>query len=96
MQKCHKCSNQFKWKTIIKSIWLGYTPIVCDSCDTKHYVNFTTRLILAISISIPLITRVFIFNSFFENYVLLIYPIWITIFICITPFFARYHIEHND
>lgn len=95
MQKCEKCSNQFGWKSIIKSIWLRlYAPIVCDSCGTKHYANFTSKLIVAFSLYVPVLVNNYVY-SIFKNYSIIIYIIWIVIMICITPFFARYHIKSN-
>ena len=99
MQKCKKCSNKFKYKDILKSIWVkGYAPIVCVKCDTKHYVNFSTRLILSLSIFTPLIIINFANLSFdhFFNFSIIHYLMWIFATICITPFFARYHTKTND
>jgi len=76
----------------MKSIWLsfGYKPIKCNSCGSKHYVNFTTRLILGGAIGVPLL--LFINIRSFGHYNLLLYILWIGLIICITPFFARYHV----
>ena len=96
MQKCQKCSTQFSWKNIMKSIWLSfvYKPIKCISCGSKHYINFTTRLILGCAMGVPLLLFINIRGSdSFGHYNLLLYILWIGLIICITPFFARYHLE---
>lgn len=99
MQRCKECHNKFKYKDILKSIWVeGYSPIVCVECKTKHYVNFSTRLILSLSIFTPLIIINFvnpIFDYFF-NFSIIQHLMWVFAIICITPFFARYHTETND
>jgi len=99
MQKCKECSNEFKYKDILKSIWVkGYAPIVCVECETKHYVNFSTRLILSLSLFTPLIIINFVnlrLDSFF-NFSIIQYLMWIFAIICITPFFARYHTKTDD
>lgn len=109
MQECQKCSKQFTWKYIIKSKWflVGYKPIECDSCNTKHYVNSTTRWIYSIlTIGVPLLlfySRTILMQIWglspltrgnitnLPSYYLLVYLLWIALIICITPFFARYN-----
>lgn len=99
MQKCKKCFNKFKYKDILKSMWVkGYAPIVCTECGTKHYVNWSTRLILSLSIFTPLIiiNSVNLSSNHFINFSIIHYLIWVFAVICITPFFARYHNKIND
>ncbi len=101
MQSCKKCSNKFRYKNIMKSIWLNEYIIVCDKCDTKYYANFSTKLIFSLSIFLPLIIYSFvnlIFDDFYNlsYFSIIIYLIWTGIIICITPFYARYHTKSND
>ena len=109
MQKCQKCSKQFTWKNIIKSKWflVGYKPIECDSCHTKHYVSTTTRWIYSIlTIGVPLLLfysrerQMQIWGldpltrgniTSLGSYYLLAYLLWVGLIVCITPYFARYH-----
>jgi len=96
MQKCKKCSQQFGWKSIIKSIWLRlYAPIICDKCNTKHYADFSTKLIVAFSLYIPVLINKYVYNIF-GYYSIIIYIIWIVAMICITPFIAKYHIKNQE
>ncbi|WP_287825767.1 TIGR04104 family putative zinc finger protein [Clostridium sp.] len=99
MQKCKKCFNKFKYIDVLKSIWVkGYAPIVCVECNTKHYVNWSTRLILSLSIFTPLIIINFLnlSSNHIINFSIIHYLIWIFAIICITPFFARYHNKTNS
>ncbi|MGH4120397.1 TIGR04104 family putative zinc finger protein [Clostridium sp.] len=108
MKKCEKCSNQFTWKEIIKSIWIrSYGSIVCDSCNTEHQVAPITRLIIALSIALPplifnslFILRLLKFNlsNPFEAIIsgIAVYLIWIILMMCITPFYARYKLKINN
>lgn len=95
MQKCSKCSSQFKRKNIIKSIWLrSYSPILCENCNTLHYFNVSTRLICGLSIGAP----IFILQGLFHYgyYILLVYILWLALVIYLTPSFARVHIKAGD
>lgn len=90
MQKCSNCLNQLNRKNIIKSIWLkAYAPIICEYCDTKYYINTSTRLILGLSIGGPLFFIKFAHGLNF----LIIYIIWLALVIYLTPYYARYHIK---
>jgi len=101
MQKCKECSSKFRYKNVMKSIWLHEYVIVCVNCGTKYYANFSTRLILSLSIFLPLIINNFanlIYDDFYNPsyYFIILYLIWIIIIIGITPFYVRYHTKSND
>jgi CXXC-20-CXXC protein len=101
MQKCQKCENQFTWKSIEKSLALGYRPITCSKCQSVHYVSFWTRLILAGSITmIPLGLMFMIIIPFriiplSVEFWIAFYLIWAAVIIGITPFFAKYRIRET-
>lgn len=88
---------QFTWKNIMKSTFFSYQPIECDSCNTKYYVNFSTRVFNSFGLLVPM----FIYSckikslSTFGLYFILIYIIWIILFLGLIPFFARYHIDNT-
>ncbi|WP_315120784.1 TIGR04104 family putative zinc finger protein [uncultured Clostridium sp.] len=92
IQRCKNCSNEFKWKTIMKSISNGYEPIECDNCETKHYLYFVYHLISSALAVLPILFKESLFNLF-GLYAALIYFIWISIVVCMSPFYARYHIK---
>lgn len=98
IQECKKCSNKFTWKKIAKStfgIW-GYEPIKCDACNAMHYINITTRLLIGLSIVIPVfIPQIPGVVSTFRGYCILIYILWVILMIGLIPFFARYNIKNN-
>lgn len=96
MQKCLKCTNRFTWKEITKYIWVkGYEPIECDQCNTIHYFNWTTRLSVAAIIGVPPILTHKIRYTYIElgHYFILVYLLVIALGVCLTPFYARYHME---
>lgn len=105
MQKCKECSNKFRYKDIIKSIWFNEYVIVCANCDTKYYASFSTKLIFSVSIFLPLIINGFA-NLMFDNFIsfsnfskipyFILYLIWVIIITFITPFYAKYHTKTND
>ncbi len=94
IQRCKNCSKEFKWKTIIKSLWFGYKPIECVNCKTKHYLVLTYRIIISTGIVLPVFFSHFL-SSLLKTYPLRIsfYLVWVAIVICIAPFFSRYHLE---
>lgn len=102
MYKCSLCSNRFKYKDVLKSIWVkGYAPIICAVCGTKHYVKLSTKMGISLATFLPLIVINSI-NLFFDKYIKLpdlfigYYVIWIAALILITPFIARYYTKATD
>ena len=93
-QRCKKCSKQFKWKSVVKSIWSGYKSIECDNCKSRHHINFVSRLLIALSIPLPLIFQRYLY-SLFNSYSLLVYLIWVLLVLLISPYITRYHIKDN-
>jgi len=73
-------------------------PMKCDNCNTKHYINMKTKLgAICLLSGVPLLpvltgTSRHIYGVF-GNYFILVYILWIALSICITPFFAGYHIK---
>lgn len=95
MPKCSGCLCQLKSRDVIKSTWIGlYSPIVCEKCNTKHYINLSTRLVIGFSIGVP----PFFLNMLFHNgyFSFLGYFLWLAFVIYLTPFFARYHVKPTD
>ncbi len=103
MQKCKVCSNNFKYKDIMKSLMIkGYAPIVCDKCNTTHHVHYSTRLIISLIISLPIIINM-IGNLIYDEFLnfslkvyLSAYITWIVIMISLIPFYARYYVKMNE
>lgn len=102
MDKCKECSNKFHYREIMKSIWLSnYAPIVCDKCNTKHYVSISTRIILGTASVGPFIIY-YLLNLIFDEHInynrniIIPYIIWLNAFIFLTPFFARCHTKSSN
>jgi len=102
VQKCQKCSEPFRLKSIIKSWFFGYKFIKCSSCNSEHYVSRITRIgYSTFAITIPMIfvlvlistKAINIYNIFWEY--LLAHLLWITLITLVLPFFARYHIRED-
>jgi len=96
IQRCENCSKEFRWKTVAKSIWTGYKPIVCDNCKTKHYPIFAYRFVFALSMGLPVFFIQFL-SVFLKPYPLfiLVYLIWISAAIAVSPFYFRYRRWYN-
>ena len=96
MKKCKKCSNKFKYKIIFKSFYKNYSPITCESCDTQYYVNFSTRIIFAILILLPVIIRFFNYDIYINTFGSSIcYYVWIPVVMLAFPFYAGYHTKNK-
>lgn len=93
IQKCKKCSNQFKWVTVCKSIWNGFKPIECSNCKTKHYVKRIYSIIITICVPLPILFQKFLYGLF-GSYSFLFYVIWVATIICLSPFWVRYFVKH--
>jgi CXXC-20-CXXC protein len=89
IQKCKNCSKKFKWSTIIKATWDFYSPIECDNCKTKHYVRFSSRIIIAILLPLPLLFTN-ISYSISSSYSIFIDIMWFLLVIFLSPFLTRY------
>ncbi|GFZ31651.1 hypothetical protein CSC2_21770 [Clostridium zeae] len=94
IQKCKNCSKEFTLKTVLKSVWVeGYSKsIKCDHCNTKHYINMTSRIFIAILIGLTIMPMIkHIPNTIL--YALLIIITYFLLLILTTPFIARYHVK---
>ena len=95
IQRCKTCSKQFKWKSIIRSIWLGYKPIECDNCKSKYHIRFISKLLISLSIALPILFQNYL-SSLFKSYSILIYLLWVLLVILISPFLSRYNKESSQ
>ena len=89
LQKCDNCNAQFKWSEIYNSLFVGYRPIQCSQCGTKHKIASSTLLV-----SFLLVFPWLIFNLFLSNFTVffrIVIDIIIVVFISlILPFFVKY------
>ncbi|URZ07405.1 TIGR04104 family putative zinc finger protein [Clostridium felsineum] len=90
VQKCRKCSKNFRWTTIVTSLLKGLGhPIECLNCNTKYYMKMVYRVIITVLIPLPILFHNFLYEIF-KSYSSLFYIIWIFIIIVLFPFFVRY------
>lgn len=91
MQKCRKCTSEFKWKEIFKSIMFSYKPIVCKNCGLQYKVKSSFRIINALIITAPLMVNLLFhsqLNCFFYGFI--IYEVLIGL---LMPFWTKYRID---
>ncbi|UCZ55049.1 hypothetical protein LGQ02_10125 [Bacillus shivajii] len=96
---CNKCGVQMKWKKIIKSLWLGYKPINCEKCNTKHEITFSSRSLVAFLTVFPIISSSLILANYFHLniFVTIIIAISISIFFSLfLPYMVKYKESSND
>ncbi|WP_074463570.1 TIGR04104 family putative zinc finger protein [Cellulosilyticum sp. I15G10I2] len=74
----------------------GILTILCENCNTKHYFNVSTRLILGLSIGAPLFILSLIRSFHYRYYILLGYILWLALVIYLTPSFVRYHVKDGN
>lgn len=84
IQKCEICGNQFTWREVGRTTTagLGYQPLICKKCGTKHEVTMMTRIIVALLVPIFL----FILNS--SNLLPFYIPFYVGFLIILVLFFA--------
>lgn len=94
IQKCQKCSKEFTWKEIQKSLLWGYKPISCSSCRSTHEISFLSRIGLVLfTTAIPMLL---VFNPLMDirlEFEVAMYLAWVVIVVCIAPLFVRYSIK---
>ncbi|MRG85879.1 TIGR04104 family putative zinc finger protein [Salinibacillus xinjiangensis] len=66
IQTCKNCHTQFNWGQIYKSFWLGYKPITCAVCDSKHKITIAGRFTFVSSTLLPMMIYGYSF-SFASN-----------------------------
>lgn len=94
MQKCQACSNPFTWKSIEKSLFLGYKPLICTRCHRVHDIRFMTRMALVmLTTTLPLVVFFSRVNTLGSACFLTAYLAWCTVIMATTPFFARYQVR---
>lgn len=94
IQKCQKCSNQFTWKAIQKSLLWGYKPVSCSSCESTHDITFQSRIGLVLfTTAIPMLL---VFNPVMElkiEFEIALYLLWVAIVVGVAPIFVKYKIR---
>lgn len=94
IQKCQKCSDQFTWIAIQKSLLWGYKPVSCSSCGSTHDITFQSRIGLVLfTTAIPMLL---VFNPVMElkiEYEIALYLLWVAIVVSIAPLFVKYKIR---
>ncbi len=89
MQRCQKCSHEFIWRDVFKSITFGYKPLICKNCGVHYDVKLSFRVINALIIGIPVIISIFHPTRYMVyGYIVYIILIWL-----LMPFWAKYSIE---
>lgn len=97
MIKCQECASPFTWKSVEKSLFLGYKPITCSRCQRVHDVSFITRIVLVgFTTTLPLLLLFSRVLTLRLGYGLLAaYLAWSAFILAIAPFFARYHVRED-
>ncbi|MBW8382796.1 MAG: hypothetical protein K0M69_09810 [Youngiibacter sp.] len=94
IQNCQKCSKEFTWKAIQKSLLWGYKPISCSSCSRTHEISFLSRIGLVLfTTAIPMLL---VFNPILDLRIELetaLYLLWVILVIGIAPLFVKYSIK---
>ena len=88
--KCKKCSNNFTYREVIKSIWIN-RKINCKICNKENEIELITSFLLYSIIFLPTFIKIFRNESEFNNLLIFTMKILYLIFIIIiSPFFIRY------
>ncbi|MFD2751511.1 TIGR04104 family putative zinc finger protein [Virgibacillus siamensis] len=97
LQKCVGCDYQMRWRTIYKSLMLGYRPIQCHKCGMKQKVTSATRIRVGLLSVVPTFILIWYFFGWQINTlqlpIILIIAIPLITAALLTlfmPFMARY------
>ncbi|GAA0741566.1 TIGR04104 family putative zinc finger protein [Clostridium oceanicum] len=95
-KKCVKCSSDLKWKTILKAVTIstGY-KFECDYCKAKYSVGYISRLILMVSMLLPITIFQKYTDSIFGGWTLVVWFIWAIILNLIAPFWVSIRLEEK-
>lgn len=89
MQKCKECSNRFSRGLILKSIMRRYSPIQCDNCKSIYKPTLFTRLMVAVTVPLPLLFQNQLYAEF-KEFSFLIFMSWVALVVALIPFLAVY------
>ena len=98
MQKCKKCNSKLGYKIKLRSLSFNYSPIICDGCGCKYCVRFSTRIIFACSMLLPLFFINYFLNTLDngnQSYLFGSYMIWIPLAFLVMPLWARYYVKDD-
>ena len=97
VQKCISCDTQFRYKSIQKSIWSGYKPIICFNCGAIHEFKFIYRLVVSVLIVLPIFFTRWI-SSVAANLLVhaAMYFGYIFMAIGVMPFLIRYRLKNDN
>lgn len=97
VQKCINCGTQFRYKSIQKSIWAGYKPIICFNCGAIHEFRFVYRILVSALIVLPIFFTQWIRSLAPNNLVhAVIYFGYLFVAIGLMPFVIRYRLKDNN
>lgn len=95
MQKCLKCKMTFSYKQVMKSGFIGYRSIECNTCNKWYQVTFNSRLRVTFGIMlIPLLNVLDLLDQSTINIVFLNIVVG-TIVITISPYLIRYKAQNR-
>lgn len=97
VQKCENCGTQFRYKSVQKSIWSGYKPVICFKCGAIHEFRFIYRLVVSTVIVLPIFFTGWI-SSFAPNHLVatLIYVGYLFVAIGLLPYVIRYRLKDDN
>jgi CXXC-20-CXXC protein len=65
LQKCGKCTEQFSWGRIYRSLWgWMYKPIKCKACGSEHQITIRGRFANTFLTVVPMLLFVNLLSPF--------------------------------
>lgn len=95
LQTCDTCGKRFNWSEIYKSLLISYRPIRCNECAAEHRITFSSRMIAALIIVLPMNLFVFFISPPLHLSILstLLFGILFAfLFSLVTPFLIKYRV----
>ncbi|AOR25080.1 TIGR04104 family putative zinc finger protein [Clostridium taeniosporum] len=88
---CPNCNTRFKYKDIIKSTWsLKIKDLKCKKCLKEYKLSLCSILIISTLVNMPILIIYKIMLLIGGKATILLYIIWVSFIIAITPIFCNY------
>ncbi|WP_162880779.1 TIGR04104 family putative zinc finger protein [Paraliobacillus sediminis] len=103
MQRCEKCLTKFKWSEIIKSPIGNNQRMNCKECDTEHFIETSSKVIVFLMMLAIITLTLFLIEGFlYTSFVYYLLAVLISVgipsflFPFIAKFKSKYHTNYKS
>lgn len=90
-KRCLNCNTDFKWIELEKAILFSFEKVVvCKKCNKKNKFTISSRIIIAVTLAIPLLLALLSLKSDYSKYSILIFILMTLLFLLVAPLFVSF------